>query len=104
MLNLKPLEVKIIDFDRVYLDTTMTIARVWGTPGYFPENAEWRNGSKKWDMYAIGAIFLECDLPKKRYKEVTIEEETIKLAEDHIKKRKVDMSLKKILRETILKP
>lgn len=68
VLNLKPLEVKVIDFDRVYLDTTMTITRVRGTPGYFSENAEWRNGSRKWDLWALGAMILESDMPKKVYK------------------------------------
>ena len=47
MMNLNMNELKIIDFNRVCLDTTLTIAMARGTPGYFPENAEWRNGSKK---------------------------------------------------------
>lgn len=85
MMNLNPLEVRVIDFDRCYLDTTMSFVCVRGTPLYFPEDVEWRNGSKKWDVWAIAAIILEADMPLKAFKNVSIVEESTKLAEDHIK-------------------
>ena len=85
MMNLNMNELKIIDFNRVCLDTTLTIAMARGTPGYFPENAEWRNGSKKWDLWSLSAIILEVDMPKKAFKNFTIEDECIKAAENHVK-------------------
>ena len=36
VLNLEPLEVKIIDFDAVQLDSELSIGTAFGTPGYFP--------------------------------------------------------------------
>ena len=103
MMNLKTKEVKIIDFDRVCLDTTMTMPLPRGTPGYFPENAEWRNGSKKWDVWALAAIILEADMQKDEYKKLNKEELCIKAAEEHIKTRKASRTLKQIMKETILK-
>jgi len=40
----------------------MTIGHVRGTPGYFPLRDEWRNGSTKWDMWALTAMILEADM------------------------------------------
>ena len=73
MINLKPLEVRVIDFDRACLDTTMTFAIVRGTPGYFPEEETWRNGTKRWDVWALAAIILESDMPVDEYKKAKTE-------------------------------
>ena len=40
----------------------MTIGHVRGTPRYFPLRDEWRNGSTKWDMWALTAMILEADM------------------------------------------
>ena len=37
VLNLKPLSVKVIDFDRATLDSTQSKGTIKGTPGYTPE-------------------------------------------------------------------
>jgi serine/threonine protein kinase len=36
VLNIDPLEVKVIDFDRVMLDSQCTYETIVGTPGYYP--------------------------------------------------------------------
>ena len=40
----------------------MTLGTVLGTPGYFPIAKVWRDGSKKWDIWALVAIILEADM------------------------------------------
>ena len=40
----------------------MTLGTVLGTPGYFPMAKVWRDGSKKWDIWALAAIILEADM------------------------------------------
>ena len=37
VLNMKPLKVVIIDFDRVKLDSAIDEGKICGTPGYFPD-------------------------------------------------------------------
>jgi len=46
VLNLDPLKVKIIDFDRARLFTESSRGTALGTPGYFPVVCEWHDGSK----------------------------------------------------------
>ena len=76
VLNLEPLEVKIIDFDAVLLDSTTTLCSARGTPGYFPLANKWRDGSKKWDIWAMAAIILECDIHKDGYYKTKGENDT----------------------------
>ena len=49
MISLDPLEVRVIDYNRVNLCTTTTDGYVRGTPGYFPDRDNWKNGDPKWD-------------------------------------------------------
>ena len=46
-LSLDPLDVRVIDFNRVYPVTQSTLGHVRGTPGYFPTKDMWRDGSTK---------------------------------------------------------
>ena len=67
VLNTKPIEVVIIDFDRTILDSDDGRGTVMGTPGYFPEREKLRDGSVKWDIWAYAAIALEADMKDKKY-------------------------------------
>jgi serine/threonine protein kinase len=67
VLNLKPLEAVIIDFDRTVLDSDDFRGTVLGTQGYFPERDNLRDGSVKWDLWAYAAIVLEADMKEKKY-------------------------------------
>ena len=62
VLNMKPLKVVIIDFDRVKLDSAIDEGTICGTPGYFPERRKLNEGSKFWDVWAFAAIVLEADM------------------------------------------
>ena len=48
VLNINPLEVILIDFNRAKPDLTETVGHIFGTPGYMPERPDWRDGSKAW--------------------------------------------------------
>ena len=64
VLNLDPLEVKIIDFITSYSTTIMTRGSIIGTPGYFPDLVTWKVGSRSWDIYSLGVIIFESAMPK----------------------------------------
>lgn len=67
VLNLKPLEVRIIDFDRSknMLSTKTGVDR--GTPGYYPGGCRWKDGNPMWDIWAYVAIVCEVDMSKDSY-------------------------------------
>jgi serine/threonine protein kinase len=67
VLNRRPLQVEVIDFNRATSTSIMTKGSVRGTPGYFPLREEWRNGSDKWDIWALAAMILEADMDKREY-------------------------------------
>ena len=66
-MNIHPLEVRIIDFDRAVIKEQRTINTIVGTPGYFPNWAKMRDGSKDWDIYSLACIILETDMPSNAY-------------------------------------
>lgn len=67
VLNLRPLEACLIDFNRSLPRTVMTKGHVLGTEGYFPEDQYLRDGSTKWDIYAFAAIIVETDMETDSY-------------------------------------
>ena len=44
MMNFQPLRVYIIDFNRAQRMQASALGNVYGTPGYFPEREDWRDG------------------------------------------------------------
>ena len=62
VLNLDPLEVRLIDFNTAYPTSQKTVAQTRGTPGYSPQTKYWLDGSTCWDLYALGALVLEADM------------------------------------------
>ncbi len=83
VLNTKPLEVVIIDFDRTVLDSDDGRGSVLGTQGYFPERDKLRDGSVKWDLWAYAAKVLEADMKEKKYYAANRESTSLKMAEEH---------------------
>jgi eukaryotic-like serine/threonine-protein kinase len=86
VLNRDPLEVAVIDFNRAISRTTATIGHVRGTPGYFPLREGWRNGSTKWDIWALSAMILEADMDKREYYRCHSELETKNKARKHMQR------------------
>ena len=64
VLNLNPLEVRLINFTAAYPSTQKTKGSRRGSPGYFPDDSDWRDGSISWDLYSLGVIVLEADMGK----------------------------------------
>ena len=64
MLSLRPLKVKVIDFDRSVNHAVGTRGSFVGTEGYYPYKPQLEDGSTKWDIWALGAMILEADLEK----------------------------------------
>ena len=67
ILNLDPLEVRVIDFNRSLIDSTTSSGSIFGTPGYYPSATKWRDGSRKWDIWSLAAIILEADMDLDEY-------------------------------------
>jgi serine/threonine protein kinase len=67
VLNVEPLKVAVIDFDISCLDTAVSKDSKIGTKGYYPNWFEVRDGNYNWDIWAIGAMILEANLPPRQY-------------------------------------
>jgi serine/threonine protein kinase len=63
VLNLgHPIKVAIIDFNRALPTSNTCNYGNRGTPGYQPTQISFLDGSIEWDIYALVAIVLECDM------------------------------------------
>ena len=102
VLNLLPLTVRVIDFDRATLETTQSKGTFKGTPGYVPNWKNIRDGEKAWDVFSIGAIILEADLQGEEYHSVNKPEEIIRKAKQYLLKSKICPHIKEILQQTLL--
>lgn len=103
VLDERPLTVKIIDFNRVQHRRQATKGYELGTPGYFPATDQWRDGSTQWDIWALGAIILECDMPIDEYLEVRHERGAQAKASKHLEQIETNTYVKRIVRGTILR-
>ncbi len=102
VLNLSPLEVRIIDFDLANLNTINERTLGVGTPGYHPEKVPWRDGSARWDVWALVAIICEADMPKDRYKRWDREHECIREIRAHNSKKTTCANLGYLLLHSLL--
>lgn len=102
VLDLNPLKVVLIDFNHSYSVSTMTKGHICGTPGYFPLRSEWRDGSKKWDVYSLVCIILEYFVGEEKYKNVNNEKDIKKIATELIKLKETPKLIKELLDKTIL--
>ena len=73
VLQLRPLKVKIIDFDRSVNYAVSTKGTFVETDVYNPYKLNMDDGSPKWDVWALGAMILEADLEKDEYLRVNNE-------------------------------
>ena len=103
MLNFKPLRVVVIDFNRAVRKENIKQSWVLGTPGYFPIREKWINGSFQWDIWALAAIILECDLEKDAYFRTKEEKQTKAYAKLHFDNEDVCKHLKELISKIIIK-
>jgi len=67
-INLKPLYACVIDFDRATPRTQESKGSILGTPGYYPNFLNLRDGSTRWDVWALAAVILEADMEPGAYR------------------------------------
>lgn len=93
----------LIDFERATLRTQTTQGTVKGTPGYFPAKNYLRDGSTRWDVWALAAMILEADMPSGEYRNVMSERGGLAKAEEHVKLQNTCYRLRQILLKTLLR-
>jgi len=54
---------------------------VLGTPGYYPNFPNLRDGSTRWDIWALAAVILEADMGPGVYRTVSNERGSLTKAE-----------------------
>ena len=102
VISLRPLSAKLIDFERAQPRTLTTVGHVRGTPGYFPERENLKDGSTKWDSYALAAIALECDMEKDAYLHVMTERGPKAKLNEYLNEKGTCPELRNLLRRTLL--
>ena len=80
----RPVKVALIDFDRSLPRTCTSHSGTRGTPGYQPDNAGWMDGDTLWDLYALVAIIVECDMGTDVYQKVKEERAGKGLIKKHV--------------------
>jgi len=59
VLNLQPLELRLIDFgNSMPVEDQMRFTEK-GTPGYSPSSVNWVAGDWRWDAWSLGAMIVE---------------------------------------------
>jgi len=102
VISIKPLKVKIIDFDRSVNLGVETKGNFVGTDGYYPFKPNLEDGSSKWDIWALGAMILEADLDKNQYLTINNERGAQNICQQHLKRGDVNQDLKEVLRMTVM--
>ena len=64
---------------------------------------DWRDGPKRWDVWSIAAMLLECDMEKDEYLKAKQDKDTKKMLRKHLKKPTVCKYLRAIWEGTILR-
>ena len=67
VINFDPLEAVVIDFDLCLPTNASTKASKIGTPGYNPSWLNVRDGKEHWDIWSLGAMILEANMPAGEY-------------------------------------
>ena len=103
MINLRPLQATIIDFDISNLRIANTSGGNKGTPGYFPIRPNLKDGSVLWDVWAIAAIILEADMRPGEYYGVKDERGAHFKGLEHCKDKETSPALRRLLDHTLLR-
>jgi serine/threonine protein kinase len=103
VVNLRPLSVRIIDFNMSFTKWQATQGTQQGTPGYLPLRPNLKDGHVAWDIWALGAIALESDMEVDEYMRINCERGSIQKAEKHLQDNKVCKHLKALVRGTVMR-
>ena len=102
MLSLRPLKVRIIDFDRSFNMGIETKGNFVGKDGYYPYKPNLDDGSPKWDVWGLGAMILEADLEKDQYINVNNERTAQNLCQQYLRRGDLNQEPKEVLRMTVM--
>jgi len=72
-----------------------------GTPGYFPNKPNLKDGSTSWDVWAMAAIVLESDMRPGEYFGVSTERNAMQKEVEHIKEKETSPALRVLLSHTL---
>ena len=97
-----PIKVALIDFDQSLPITGTRRNGTRGTPGYQPDNSDWMDGSRMWDIYALVCIVAECDMPKDLYKKAQDERGAKGMLKKHIEAKTTDINLSELVSRVVL--
>ena len=100
-INLDPLRVRIIDFNRSVLQESPVLETVRGTPGYMPDNSKWLSGSTRWDYYSLAAMMLEAGMDLDIYFRTNSEKNIRQIVTQHMTHPHTSQYLRKIIEEVI---
>jgi len=103
VLNLKPLEVRLIDFDVSYTATSTRVGIIEGTPGYQPTRFNWVTGSRDWDYYSFVCMILEAENIPDMFLKVNSESQIKKVANDYCKQVSGCVHIKTLLQGVLLR-
>ena len=84
VVNIDPLHVAIIDFNRALARGDETEYGTLGTPGYHPDAKCWSDTDVSWDCWALAIIILECDMRPNDLYRANSEKQVRKEAVKHI--------------------
>ena len=104
VMNVRPLDVRLICFKSSFPALFQTRGTVSSCSNYAPVGEDIPDGSPDWDIYALAAIALECDLEKGAFKTLGRERSLQWKAHEHASKGFSCDALSQLLRETVLRP
>ena len=102
VISLRPLSVRIIDFNRSILTKVTTTGTSRGTPGYCPHAPDLADGSILWDVWSLAAIILESDMDTNEYLHVMTERGALQKASEYLKEGTKCKHLKALIKGTLL--
>lgn len=104
MLNFQPLKVVIIDFNRALRVENTREGTVMGTPGYYPEREDWKDGDYQWDVWALAAIILECDMERDAYFSTKCEKDGKQRIKKYLDIKGIQQKMRQMAESIIMKP
>lgn len=72
-----------------------------GTTTYYPESVSWRDGSARWDIWALVVIICEADMPFQQYHSLQKQDVAMKAIRAHDRKQSTCANLHYLLENTL---
>jgi len=73
VLNRSPLKAVLIDFNHSRSAIDMGSPTILGTPGYTPGKRCWKEGDRRWDFWALGAMVVQVLVGNEKFYKLNYE-------------------------------